>query len=426
MYREVNIDSLIGPTHHYGGLAYGNEASMNSKNLMSNPKKAALQGLDKMALLEKLGVHQLIIPPQIRPDVMSLRDLFIDGICKDQSLLSSIYSSSYMWMANAGHFTPGCDSLDKQAHFTVSNFASQCHRQFEIKGHQDILTSLFNDQVLMHPPISSGFSDEGAANDIRLCSFDFKEAISLFVYGRNADDEITTFYPCRQTKEAYDVLCLTHRLQLDRVVFAKQHKEAINQGVFHNDVISVGHKNVFLCHEFAFENQDHVLEEVRGKFKKYVKEALYLHVIPNSIITLKECVKSYLFNSQLVDSNEGLVMIAPKQCEENSNIKIYIDTVLLKETPIKKCFYVDLQESMRNGGGPACLRLKVVLSNDEYKVILSKYQVTPKRLTEIKDIVSDLYPENVTVESFEDSVFLQNINDVQLAVLNYFRNIESS
>ena len=36
--REVNFDAIVGPTHHYAGLAYGNIASRTNKDAPSNPR----------------------------------------------------------------------------------------------------------------------------------------------------------------------------------------------------------------------------------------------------------------------------------------------------------------------------------------------------------------------------------------------------
>ncbi|MGL0879025.1 N-succinylarginine dihydrolase, partial [Klebsiella pneumoniae] len=64
---EANFDGLVGPTHHYAGLSVGNEASQNNRDGLSNPKKAALQGLYKMKALADRGFVQGIQPPPPRP-----------------------------------------------------------------------------------------------------------------------------------------------------------------------------------------------------------------------------------------------------------------------------------------------------------------------------------------------------------------------
>ena len=72
---EVNFDGLVGPTHNYGGLSWGNIASQRHGGDVSNPKSAALQGLGKMKLLADLGVGQAVLPPHERPDIAALRGL---------------------------------------------------------------------------------------------------------------------------------------------------------------------------------------------------------------------------------------------------------------------------------------------------------------------------------------------------------------
>jgi len=80
---EVNFDGIVGPTHNYSGLSYGNVASMEHEKLISNPKEAALQGLQKMKFLMDLGLKQAVLPPQERPDIHTLRSLGFTGSDKD-------------------------------------------------------------------------------------------------------------------------------------------------------------------------------------------------------------------------------------------------------------------------------------------------------------------------------------------------------
>jgi succinylarginine dihydrolase len=431
MFLEVNIDSIIGPTHHYGGLSYGNKASMSSKYLRSNPKQAALQGLEKMEILVSLGIPQFVLPPQIRPDFSQVKQMGLLGTdeeliesCNDlsNSLLSSVFSSSYMWLANAGHFTPSCDALDNRAHFTPSNFSTQFHRVLEISGHETQLSQLFNATVKMHLAISPMFSDEGAANDTRLCSPDFKKGISLFVYGKEFNDQTHTAYPFRQDKEAYLELIKSHKLDSKKIVLAKQSKQAINKGVFHNDVISVGYKDTFLCHEFAFEDQENVLKNLQETYQAQTNDVLKVHVVADKQISLEDCVSSYIFNSQLVETTkDGLIMISPINCEQMPYIKKYIDTVLIPNTKINKCIYLNLQESMRNGGGPACLRLRVLMKYDDYLNLNSSYKLTYNKINDLKEIITKTYPEDLSVAGFSNLEMLKTIYHANSCILDYFK-----
>ena len=80
---EVQVDRLVGPTHHFGGLGVGNVASQSHGGHKSNPAAAATQGLDKMRLVAGMGVPQVVLPPQPRPDLRYLRSLGFRGSNSD-------------------------------------------------------------------------------------------------------------------------------------------------------------------------------------------------------------------------------------------------------------------------------------------------------------------------------------------------------
>ena len=46
--REINFDGIVGPSHNYAGLSFGNLASTRNAGQVSQPRAAALQGIDKM------------------------------------------------------------------------------------------------------------------------------------------------------------------------------------------------------------------------------------------------------------------------------------------------------------------------------------------------------------------------------------------
>ena len=131
---EVDFEGLVGPTHNYSGLSYGNVASMQNQASTSNPKKAALQGLEKMQYLSSIGIKQAILPPHERPHLPTLRALGYDGsdgyivemaYKEDPDLLYNCSSASAMWTANAATFSPSIDCVDKRAHFTAANLVSK-------------------------------------------------------------------------------------------------------------------------------------------------------------------------------------------------------------------------------------------------------------------------------------------------------------
>jgi len=373
---EANADGLVGPTHSYAGLSPGNLASEKNAGAASNPRGAALEGLAKMALLSDLGLPQFVLPPQDRPDLSFLRRIGFAGSDAEvverawrevPAIAGSAFSASAMWAANAATVTPSADSFDGRVHFTPANLLTNLHRSLEPEQSFRALKVLFPDEARfqVHAPLPAQphFADEGAANHVRLCADHGEPGVNLFVYGREAYEPWTGRFPARQTLEASHAVA---RLAgAGRAVYALQNPEAIEAGAFHNDVVSVGAKTCLFFHEAAFADPDAVREAV-----EHAAESLFEPVfveVTEEDLPLAEAIKSYLLNSMLVapPGEAGLTLIAPKEVEESDAARGVVEALLSANGPIRSVRYVDVRQSMRNGGGPACLRLRVVLTEAE-------------------------------------------------------------
>lgn len=377
--REVNFDGLVGPTHNYAGLSLGNVASMANASAVSNPRAAVKEGLAKMYALHKLGVLQAVVPPPPRPDVATLRRVGFTGsdaqvleTCARQApaLLAAVSSASAMWAANACTTSPSCDSLDGRVHFTPANLAHQFHRSLETRDTARVLREIFADPTCFvhHEPLPSGglFGDEGAANHMRLCPTHGAPGTQVFVYGREQRDQSAPAprrYPARQTREASEAILRLHRLRPENTVLVHQNPEAIDRGVFHNDVAAVADRSVLFLHEGAFADTPRALDEIR---RAYADGELHVVLVNEREVALDDAVRSYLFNSQLVSSPNGrTVLIVPRECEEIPAVRNYLHGLVATEGPIAAVHVIDIRQSMRNGGGPACLRFRVVLTDTE-------------------------------------------------------------
>lgn len=387
MVIEANFDGLVGPTHNYAGLAHGNVASQANRRKPANPKAAALQGLEKMRRVAALGVRQAVIPPLPRPDTSWLRRLGFAGseseiIAKaakaDPALLAACYSASSMWTANAATVCPSADAADGQVHVTPANLAGQMHRSLEAPETACLLRRLFpGPRFIHHDPLPSGcqFGDEGAANHTRLAPSHGTPGLHLFVFGREALAAQASprsagprRFPARQTREASEAVARLHGLDPDRTVFAAQNPAAIDAGVFHNDVIAVGNENVLFCHESAFRDGPAVLRELRRKFKKLGGGPLRVIEVPAREVPLATAVATYLFNSQLLTLPEGgMRLLAAAECGEDPRTRKYLSALADREGIGTE--FADLRQSMRNGGGPACLRLRAVLTEEEWAAV---------------------------------------------------------
>lgn len=422
--HEVNFDGIVGPTHNYSGLSYGNVASMNHKLAVSNPKSAALQGLEKMRLLSDLGMIQGVIPPHERPYIPILRSLGFHGsdeeiirhVAKEEpSLLSSCYSAAAMWAANSATVSPSTDSLDARVHLTPANLCSKFHRSFEPCTTSRILTSIFTDPnfFVHHKPLppSNAIADEGAANHTRFCAQHGVPGIQLFVYGRTGfNDQLPSpkRFPARQTLEAAHSIARMHRLHPGRVIYAQQNPQAVDLGVFHNDVISVGNENVFFYHELAFINTQEVIDAIN----KHIKGMVFLKVSKEQV-SLEEAIRTYLFNSQLVTLPSGkMALIAPSECQDSPSVKAYLDELLKQpHHPIRHIHYVNLRESMQNGGGPACLRLRVVLNRVELAAINPHILLNDSLYHSLKVWIERHYRDRLTQADLADPQLIQESRD---------------
>ena len=418
---EVNFDGLVGLTHNYSGLSYGNTASMASAYQVSNPKEAAKQGLHKMKSLQDLGLKQGVLSPQERPDVYTLRKLGFYGndaeVIRRASreapeIFAACCSASSMWAANAATVSPSADTADGKVHLTPANLAGNIHRAIETETTGRILRAIFADtQYFQHHaplPQTDSLCDEGAANHTRLCSEYSEPGVELFVYGRHAfgrSRSLPRRFPARQTLEASEAIARLHGLPAERVVFARQDPDVIDSGVFHNDVIAVGNQNVFLYHEKAFVNSEQIRRDIQRRFGE---KAIHFVEVKESQVSVPDAVNSYVFNSQLITLPTGeMMMIVPRECEESESVWQYLQELIQLDMPIKHVMSFDLKQSMRNGGGPACLRLRVVLKEQELKAVNAKVLMDDWLYEQLSEWVDKHYRDRMRIEDLSDPELLK-------------------
>ncbi|MDK2747870.1 MAG: N-succinylarginine dihydrolase [Brevundimonas sp.] len=373
---EANADGLIGPTHSYAGLSPGNLASSLNKGEASNPRAAVLQGLDKMKTLADLGLPQFVLPPHERPNIPFLRTLGFTGsdaqvlerAWKDApSFAAAACSASPMWAANAATVTPSADAADGRVHFTPANLITNLHRSLEHQQTKRALDALFPaaDHFAVHDALPSvaHLADEGAANHVRLCAEHGAPGVNLLVWGREAFTPWDGPYPARQTREASQAVGRRHGAS--GVVLAQQSKAAIAGGTFHNDVVCVGALDTLFFHDLAFEDtagtQTAIRRAAEGLFEPIFVE------VSSADLPLADAISSYLFNSMLIQipGEDRLTLICPTETRENPRSHAVAQSLAASNGPIGRVQYVDVRQSMRNGGGPACLRLRVVLTEAE-------------------------------------------------------------
>ena len=415
---EVNFDGIVGPTHNYAGLSFGNVASSSHGGQSSSPRQAALQGLEKAWALTQMDLKQGIVPPQERPHIPTLRNLGFSGsetevlgqVAKESpQLLAATSSASCMWVANAATISPFADTRDGKTHMTPANLSSMFHRSIEPPTTSRVFQAMFNqDSFVHHAPLPAGpsFSDEGAANHTRFCNEYGEPGVALFVYGDDLVDKGAgpKKFPARQTLPACKAIARSHGLSHEKVVYARQNPAAIDAGVFHNDVIAVGNQGLLFHHELAFAKRDEVysqLDAAMGRALDYIE-------VPSTKVSLSDAVRSYLFNSQLlsVPGKSGATLIVPGECEEVAAVHEYLQWLESESALINEVCYFNLRQSMNNGGGPACLRLRVVMSEDQIANTAPRILLDEALYSELRAWVERNYRDSLAAVDLQDPALL--------------------
>ena len=419
--QEYNFDGLVGPTHNYGGLSLGNLASMNNLGSVSNPKAAALQGLAKMRRLMEMGLPQAVLPPHERPHIPTLRRLGFTGSDAEMldaawrtspTLVANTSSASAMWTANAATVSPSADTSDGRIHLTPANLSAMFHRSLEAGTTGRILRSIFADpdHFVVHDPVPGNVAlgDEGAANHGRLCSDHGAPGLELFVYGQSGFEKTsgTSRFRPRQSLEASQTVVRAHGLAPAQALLIQQSAKAIDAGAFHNDVVAVANGPALLFHEEAFEDLDGTLNMIRRAAEPLGLEPTFL-MVPMDDVSLNDAIGSYLFNSQFITQPDGrMMLVLPLEAQENPRTDHAVQGLIDGDGPIDDALFLDLRQSMRNGGGPACLRLRVVLDNTQAAALGANVILNDALANTLEDWINRYYRDRLDPDDLRDPALI--------------------
>jgi succinylarginine dihydrolase len=407
MIREINFDGIVGPSHNYAGLSLGNLASARHAGDVSRPRAAALQGLDKMRANLRLGLAQGIFAPPPRPADAWLAALGASIATADPALAANAMSASSMWAANAATVSPAPDCADGKCHLTVANLKTMPHRSHEWPASLAQLRLAFADSAFaVHDPIPPAFGDEGAANHMRFAPSHAEPGVEVFVYGVSGGA-----FPARQHLQASTAIARLHGLDPARTLFVEQSEAAIAAGAFHNDVVAVANERVLFAHEQAFANRSEFVERLGGMMRD-----LEIVEVAAADVPIGDAIRSYLFNSQLVTPPDGtMTLVAPTECRETPSVAAWIERHLASNGAIRRVEYVDVRQSMANGGGPACLRLRVAC---DPATVDPRFLVDEAKLDRLADVVGCHWPEEIAIADLQQPGLIAQIGNARLALLD--------
>ncbi|WP_070934030.1 N-succinylarginine dihydrolase [Edaphosphingomonas haloaromaticamans] len=406
---EINFDGIVGPTHNYAGLSLGNLAATANAGRTSHPRAAALQGIAKMRANLALGLPQGILPPHRRPDRAWLASLGTTAEDADPGLLANALSASPMWAANAATVSPAPDTADSRCHLTVANLVTMPHRSHEWQGTLAQLRLAFADAAhfAVHGPVPPPFGDEGAANHMRIAPSHGSPGVEIFVYGEKGGP-----FPARQHIEASRAVARLHGLDPSRTLFAAQSEEAIAAGAFHNDVVAVADGRVLFAHEQAFADKDRFYADLRR-----LMPDVEIVEVPAARVSLADAIRSYLFNAQLVTLPTGeSALILPTEARDTPAVWAWLNDMVAGNGPIRRLELVDVRESMSNGGGPACLRLRVAA---DPATIDPRFLVDPARLDAIAALVEHHWPEAIAPQDLASPDLWVQAEAARAALLDF-------
>ena len=407
MIAEINFDGLVGPSHNYAGLSPGNLAASHNAGSVSHPRAAALEGIAKMRANIALGLTQGLFLPHKRPDRAWLESLATNPADAASWLRAASLSASPMWAANAATVSPAADTQDGRCHLTVANLMTMPHRSHEWPETLAQLRLAFVDKAFaVHGPVPAPFGDEGAANHMRLAPSHGAPGVEIFVHGVAGGG-----FPVRQHAEAGHVVARMHGLDPARTLHVAQSEAAIAAGAFHNDVVAVADGLTLFAHEQAFADSAGFYAELRSLLPE-----VQIVEVPASAVPLGDAIASYLFNAQLVALPEGgQALILPAEARETPSVWSWLQDMVAGNGPIRRLELVDVRQSMANGGGPACLRLRVVA---DPATIDPRFLVDNAKLDRIAAMVETHWPDSIAPNQLSDPALWAKIEAARAALLD--------
>ncbi|RSV40515.1 N-succinylarginine dihydrolase [Sphingomonas sp. ABOLD] len=405
MLVEINFDGIVGPSHNYAGLSPGNLAATRNRGAVSHPRAAALQGVAKMRANLALGLHQGILLPHARPDHHWLAQLGLRYEQAPPHSQAQALSASPMWAANAATVSPAPDTADGRCHLSVANLVTMPHRSHEWPETLAQLRLAFADPAFaVHGPVPPPFGDEGAANHMRLAPAHGAPGVEVFVYGVAGGP-----FPARQHPDASAAVARRHLLDPERTLFVQQSEEAIAAGAFHNDVVAVTNGRVLFAHEQAFADKDRFYDQLRTAMPE-----VEIVEVPADQVSLADTIASYLFNAQLVTVPSGdTVLVVPSEARDTPAVWNWLEAHVAGNGPIRRVEVADVRESMANGGGPACLRLRVVA---DPATIDPRFLVDTAKLDRIAAVIEAHWPEAIDPNAIADPALIARIEAARAAL----------
>jgi succinylarginine dihydrolase len=109
-----------------------------------------------------------------------------------------------------------------------------------------------------------------------------------------------------------------------------------------------------------------------------------------------------------------MALILPEEARETPSVWAWLQAMVAGNGPIRELFVVDVRQSMANGGGPACLRLRVVAEPDS---VDPRFMADEARLDRLAAVIEAEWPERIEPEDLLDPALWARMEGARAALL---------
>jgi succinylarginine dihydrolase len=116
-----------------------------------------------------------------------------------------------------------------------------------------------------------------------------------------------------------------------------------------------------------------------------------------------------------------MTLVVPSEARETPSVWRWIERHVAGNGPIRRVEIVDVRQSMANGGGPACLRLRVVA---DPATVDPRFMVDEAKLDSIAEIIRRGWPEQIHHEELQQPALIADIEIARTALLESLDLVE--
>ena len=164
--------------------------------------------------------------------------------------------------------------------------------------------------------------------------------------------------------------------------------------------------SLMVVHEQSF------IPEHQEQVRRYLTERndVQYYEVKQDELSVADAVSTYLFNSELLETAPGkFTLIAPSECSNHAGVARVVER-LQGQGALDTVHYLDVRESMRNGGGPACLRLRVVLTPEQERAMHQGVVYNPEMHNRLAGWVTTHYRDRLVFDDLRDPELVRELD----------------